>query len=132
MSIYFIQMIPKPIEIRFVDFGLANNFGDFIELHRDLRNYPNLMLAILWHEIKHEEGEWNLKDLAHDLTPNEGLKAWDVWKFMIKRPKTWIQMLPIYYQRDKGIVIDKSRIFIYSFLFIVFVLELAVVFALLR
>ena len=39
-------------------------------------------------------------------------------KFMIKRPKTWIQILPIYYQEEKGLIIDYNGLIVWFMIII--------------
>ena len=52
----------KP-QIIYVNNGIANNFGDTIEMNRWLVNYPKLYQAILKHELSHAPGKWDLSDL---------------------------------------------------------------------
>lgn len=93
-------------EIRFVDWGVANNFNDYIEIHKELPNYPDLYEPILNHEKKHSRKPFSLYDLVHDFKRTKGVNRFKLWKFMIKRPKTWVQILPFYYRKDKGFVYD--------------------------
>ncbi len=107
------------IEIKFVDWGLANNFGKVIELHKDLES--SLLLApILEHELKHTDQEELLEKLLHDLVPSKTDVKWYRYKlamFMLFRPKTWIQILPFYFQKKKGFVYDTSWIVFWSIIF---------------
>jgi len=101
------------MEIKFVDWGLANNFGEVIELHRDLES-SILLAPILEHELKHTNQEELLQKLLHDLVPSKtDVKYFrlKVAMFMLYRPKTWIQILPVYFHKGKGLVYDTSWIF---------------------
>jgi len=99
--------------IKFVEWGVANNFGDCIEIHKDLPNYPSLYIPIMDHERRHSKKTFTLYDLLHDLKRTRGLSRIRLWKFMIMRPKTWIQILPIYYKKERGIVYDLNLTIIY-------------------
>lgn len=101
------------IDIRYVDWGVANNFGNYIEVHKDLLKYPKLLRPILEHELKHTNKVFSFHDLKHDLTPS-GAKWGTLFKFMIARPKTWIQVLPFYWQKGKGFIWDLNLIIVYA------------------
>lgn len=96
-----------------VDYGIANNFGDFIEINKNLKKYPHLYNSILNHELKHKPGGFTWFDLKHDLKGNEFNK--DLFKFMFKYPKSFTQFLPIYWTRKKGFVYDTNLILVYIF-----------------
>ncbi len=105
-------------DIRECEWGVANHFGDFIEIHKDLKKYPKLRIQILRHELQHTDKIFSLYDLKHDLKAKVDKKA--LYHFMIRRPKTWIQFLPLYYQKNKGWVWDLNLILGYV-LFIIIV-----------
>ena len=92
------------MEVRYVKWGLANNFGTFIELNENLKDYPKLHDSILQHEFQHTDKLFTLHDLNHDLK-NDGHEV-DKILFMVKHPKTWIQFLPLYWTKSKGFVYD--------------------------
>ena len=110
MNVLFVMMV-KPIWIELVDKGVANRFSlpneELIEINWRLTEYPKLYYNVLQHELKHDENNFTAKDLKHDMfsrTPG-------LWKFMIKNPSTWVQLLPIYYDRKrKSFVYDWSAI----------------------
>lgn len=104
-----------PIEIREVEWGLANHFGNYIEVHKDLKKYRVLYNYVIGHELKHSPQDWSMKDFLHDAESIPWNVKLQLYKFMLKRPKTWIQILPIYYQKSKGIVIDWSMVVGYIF-----------------
>ena len=94
--------------IRPVKRGVANRFTyagwDEIEVHQDLFSYPILLDKILSHELKHEPGKPTFKDLKLDL--NDGIKKDGLMSFIIARPSTWIQIVPVWYNKDHGLVVD--------------------------
>ena len=108
----------KPIWIELVDKGVANRFSlpdeELIEMNWRLTEHPQLYSNILQHELAHHDGNFKIKDLKHDmLSRTPGL-----WKFMLKNPSTWIQVLPIYYDRKrKTFVYDWSVIASWAMIF---------------
>ena len=101
----------KPIWIELVDDGVANRFNfedhELIEINWRLTEHPSMYKAILEHELEHSDGDYDTKDLTHDLKA----KVPGLFKFMWKNPSTWIQLLPIYYsRRRKTFVYDWSAI----------------------
>lgn len=117
------------VEIKYVKWGLAARFGNVIELHEDLKNYPKLHDAIIEHEMLHDESSgYTVNDFLNDINGvgTEKISKWELFKFQLVRPKTWIHCLPFYYQRDKGFVIDWFRTIMYSLLaiFIIFDIEM--------
>ena len=109
-----------------VDSGVSNNFSTYIEIHRDLVNYPQLYSAILAHEQAHAQGKNTMYDFVLDMKHNKEINQWELFKFMIARPKTWTQFLPIYYQKDKGIVYDVNKIIKTFIIFVLLVLNIMI------
>lgn len=97
------------MEIREVDWGVANHFGDFIEIHKDLKKFPKLRNQILSHELRHSDKTFSFQDLKQDWK-DKTVPKWQLYMFMIRRPKTWIQFLPVYFQKDKGLIWDLNLI----------------------
>lgn len=105
------------VKIKLVDWGVANRFGDVIEIHKDLIKFPSLFSPILEHELSHtNEKGYKFDDFKADFFPQQNIKRRELWKFMLKRPKTWIQILPFYYQPSKGFVYDVSKIILWLIL----------------
>lgn len=101
----------KSLYIKFVNSGVANRFDDgefeVIEMNKRIRDEPELFYEILMHEVEHQEGEFGLDDLLHDMKS----KTPGLFKFMRKNPSTWIQVLPIYWHRNRSeLVYDWSSI----------------------
>lgn len=101
------------MEIRYVDYAIANNFGTYIELNQGLKMYPGLHDFILKHELAHTQREgFNKDDFLLDISSTEySLK--DMIKFMINNPSALWQFLPFY--KKKGIIFyDINMIIIWS------------------
>src|SRR5690349_10933748 len=100
------------MEIVFVDYGIANNFGNRIEVNRNLIWYPNLLYRILKHERSHNKGAYSKEDLKLDMfskkKPHEQVSSWELLKFCIAQPSGFRQLLPIYPASD-GWYLDKTR-----------------------
>lgn len=112
----------KP-KVILVDYGVASNFGSHIEINRELLEYPDLYDYVLEHELNHDEGEHTLHDIQNDF--HISLKmVFRLIKFCIKRPKTWIEFLPVY-KREGKIIYDTGMIISYSLL--IFVLIIAAI-----
>lgn len=87
------------MEVRYVPFGIANNFGDYIELNENLKKYPKLHDSILYHEYSHTNNPgFTFKDFMLDLRSPSTVSNWELLKFMVQNPRSFIQLLPIYKQ----------------------------------
>lgn len=106
--------------IEYVDWGIANNFGDIIELNKNLVDYPELFNPIMRHELEHTDKFFSWHDLKHDLVSSHKINQLQLLKFMFKHPKSFTQLLPIYWHSKRGIVYDVNLIITYSiFIFII-------------
>lgn len=93
------------MEIRYVPHAIANNFGSYIELNENLKKYPDLHDALLKHELSHTHSQgFTKEDLIIDLTET-GVKNKDLIRFMLKHPKSFLQLVPLY---------KKSGVWIYD------------------
>ena len=101
------------MKLSYVSSGLGNNFGNEIELNEHLKEYPELHSAVLSHELAHTNQAFTLKDLKLDLSKPE-VNSMDMLKFMLKYPKSFSQLLPVYYSKKHGFVYDINLILIYS------------------
>ena len=103
----------KP-KIRYVNYSVANNFGNYIEIHKDLKKYPKLLKYIKEHELEHSKISSSIEDFFHDIRPKfiNGLK---ILKFMITRPNTWIQLSPVWIKRET-LIYDPNRLIFYLFI----------------
>lgn len=100
--------------IKYVKGGLANNFGDVIEINENLRKYPELLNPILRHELNHTlNPNFNVEDLMLDITATHNIDQRKLLKFMIKHPRSLTQFLPIYFQKSRGLVYDINSLLFY-------------------
>ena len=104
-------------EIVWVDYGIANNFGERIEINRALVWYPNLCYRIIHHERQHSKTlNYNWNDFVLDMFSNEEphmrISAWEMIRFCIKNPSGWRQYSPIYKASD-GWYWDWGRVWAY-------------------
>jgi hypothetical protein len=107
------------LKIEYVKTGIGNNFGEVIELNENLKKYPDLHDSILKHELKHTDKGFTWYDLKHDITESN-VDSLDLLKFMIKHPRSFSQLLPIYFSKKHGFVYDINLIIIYVSLFIIY------------
>jgi len=108
------------MEVEYVDWGLANNFGTHIELNKNLKQYPKLHYKILRHELRHTNKPFSKQDLKNDFLETK-VSSVELIKFMIKNPKSMIQILPFYWTKRYGLVYDINLILTY--LIIVFIIS---------
>ena len=86
------------MEIRYVPWALANRFDTYIEINENLKAYPKLHDAILAHELAHTSSDgFTKKDFILDLSPGN-INYKDLFIFMCKNPKSFLQFAPIYIQ----------------------------------
>jgi len=97
----------KENNIVYVNYGLGNVIQGKIYLHKDLKENPELQMTVLKHELKHI-------DECEHVDLNEPWN-WDIFKFCIKRPSTWVQLFPIWIIRNK-IIYSKNMIMAWLFL----------------
>jgi hypothetical protein len=101
------------MEVRYVNHGIANNFGSYIEMHEGLKAYPKLHAYVLKHELEHTDKPGFTKhDFMHDIAQAE-YNIKDIISFMVHNPSSLKQLLPFYKQGDT-IIYDLNLIIIYS------------------
>ena len=106
------------MEIREIEYGVAYHYGNYIEVNKNLKKYPNLYKFIMEHEEKHLNViGFTVKDILYDI--EEAFK-WNnlkmvskIWWFMLKYPKSLFQLIP-FGIKEKKLVIDINRIIIYG------------------
>lgn len=113
-------MESNKIEIIDVNHGIANNFGTHIEINTNLRKYPSLLTPILKHELSHTNKLFSLHDLKLDFYKDSETNNWDMLKFMVRHPKSFTQLLPVYWSRKKGFVYDLNMLIMYLIMGCVF------------
>ena len=104
------------MKIEYVDSGIANNFGDRIEMHKGLKEYPHLHDAILKHELEHSNvSGFTRYDFMHDIgTANYSIK--EMFKFIVANPKSLLQFSP-FIKRGDTLYYDINLIIVWSFIF---------------
>lgn len=106
-------MVGEGLKLEYSRWGLANRFGDTIVLHQDLRGYPGLHDSILRHERGHTQAIFhNLKHDYLDIIDSPLKLMFFKMKFMLVRPKTWTQVLPVYVYKKRP-YIDLSMLLVY-------------------
>ena len=87
------------MEIRETTWGIANNFGDYIEVNKYLKEYPELYNAILYHELSHTNKKgFTKEDFLLDIGPSN-VNYLKLFVFMIRHPKSLRQFLPAYIEK---------------------------------
>ena len=101
------------MKVTFVNHGLANRFENCIEINKHLKKYPQLLKTILEHEYSHTDKSISKQDFKLDMMMPQALHYKQLFKFMIKHPKSFTQLLPFYYTRKRGFVYDVNMILMY-------------------
>ena len=112
------------MEIVYVEHSISNNFGNYIEVNKHLKNYPSLLEPILAHELSHSEKSWSLHDFKLDFFSHNHINHLELFKFMLKHPKSFYQLSPILYSREKGITYDINLLIMFITMFLVFTLTI--------
>jgi hypothetical protein len=98
--------------IRFVDYGVANNFGTYIEINKDLKKYPKLYKSIRKHELEHSKRKSFFSNFWLDFSNIHNTK--DYLVFVLNHPRSWIQFSPLY-KTKKGFFLDINLLIIEIF-----------------
>lgn len=112
------------MKIEYVEHSIANNFGSYIEVNKHLRDYPELLEPILAHELSHTDKAWSKEDFKLDLFSDNKINHWELIKFMIKHPKSFYQLLPVTYSKEKGFAYDISLLVMFLSMILVFSLTI--------
>ena len=109
-------MKKKQLKVRYVKHGLANFFGEYIEINEKLKYDKRLRDYIVKHELRHSSDF----DFGYEIS--EGIKlfanpilAFSLIAFHLKTPSTWIDLLPIQI-RNRKIIYDLNLIILYVFI----------------
>ena len=113
-------MTSTNLPIKYVNNGIANNFGTYIEVNKHLIEYPHLLEPILEHERAHTNQAVSVEDFKLDFMMPQALHYKELFKFMIKHPRSFSQLLPIYWNKEKGLVYDFNMMVMYLMMFCVF------------
>ncbi len=111
------------IPIVYTRWGLANRFDDSIELNENLKSSPELQAQLLAHELKHTDKKFTIEDLKHDLLSQQEIDYKKLIMFMLKHPRTLIQLLPLYWSpKRRQVIYDLNLIIIYGIFFCIIIL----------
>lgn len=109
------------MEIKYVNWGIANRYPNHITINRNLKDYPQLLEPILRHENLHTDETFTLHDFKLDFISNSNVNQWEMLKFMFKHPKSLTQLLPIIYVKGEGFKYDINMIIMYSIFASIFI-----------
>ena len=110
---------PKIID---VDYGIASNYGDFIEINKKLRKYPILRDKIIEHEKRHSSGGYTKKDLKNDFQSKDSY-FFESLKFCLTNKEGFINFFPLMYSYNmKDWTYNTSAIFPVLFFGMIFTL----------
>ena len=113
-------MAKLKIPIIDVNHGIANRFSDCIEVNKHLHNYPKLYYPIIRHELEHtNKSGFSMKDFKHDINAEHSVDRIQLLKFMFKHPKSFTQILPIYYNKKRRFVVDINLGIMYGIMFLI-------------
>lgn len=113
----------KNIPIRLVDYGLANNFGDCIEVNKYLVKNEELYNYVINHELGHTNKFFSIYDLKHEFKFNMKMVL-KLMIFSIRHPKSLIDILPVYRRKSK--IIFDLNMFVSYFLLAILVIALTI------
>jgi len=108
-----------------VSHSIANRFNDSIEINKHLKKYPELLKPILEHELAHTDKVWSKEDFVLDFLSKSNVNSFDLFKFMIKHPKSFLQLSPIIYSRKRGFVIDINLLIMFIIMVSIFILTIS-------
>lgn len=100
----------KQIKVFYCSKGLANFYGDYIEINKKLKYNKKVRDYI----IKHELGHSKEFDLGHEFQIDWKIMP-SLLFFFFTTPSTWIDLLPIQF-KDGQIIYDINLVFMYLFL----------------
>ena len=103
------------MKVKYVNYGLANNFGDYIEINKCFLKNKELHEYVLEHEKGHTDKLFSIQDLKNDVF-FDIRKVIKLIKFIIFKPSTWIDFMPIQIKKNRGIYFDLNMIILYIIL----------------
>lgn len=109
-------MKKKQIKILYKRYGLANFFGNYIEINEKLKDKKKIRDYIIHHELGHKK-EF---DLLHEFKIDWKVLPSILW-FVLTTPSSWIDFSPIQY-RDKKIIYDVNLSILYALVIILLVI----------
>lgn len=109
-------MKKKQLKVRYVKHGLANFFGEYIEINKNLKYNKRLRDYVVKHELKHSPDF----DLGYEMSETIKLfvnpsLTFSLIVFYLKNPTTWTDLLPIQIRNNK-LIYDLNLIILYAFI----------------
>ena len=108
-----------------VNHSIANRFPNHIEINKNLKDYPELLNPILAHELAHTDKTFSWHDFKLDFLSNTKVYYPDLLRFMIKHPRSFLQLSPVIKSNGK-FIFDINLFIIYSSFLLVFLTTLYV------
>ncbi len=118
----------EQLKIVYRGYGIADRFPDgIIELNKHLKKWPTLHKSLIQHEARHTNNQkFNKKDLVHDLsTPNQ-INTFKMMKFIMRHPLSLVQFMPVYWTKNRGLIVDYNLIIIWSVISVIVFLGLLI------
>jgi len=108
----------KQLKVKYVNKGIANFFGNYVEINIALKGNKKLRDYIIKHELGHSEKF----DLLHEFKIDWKIIPSLIW-FILKHPSTWRDFSPIQF-RDKKIIYDLNLSILYAILISLIILAI--------
>lgn len=97
------------LKVKYSDYGVANFFGNYIEINKKFKYNKPLRDYV----VKHELGHKNKFDLSHEFEIDYHI--FPLMIFILKNPSTWTDFLPIQFKKKK-IIYDLNLMILYVFI----------------
>lgn len=104
------------MKIVYSKYGLANNYGDHIEINKHLKNKKELRDYIIKHELGHKDNF----DLTYEFKNIKLLIVLKLFLFCLAHPSTLTDFSPVEI-KDKQLYFDLNKTILY-FIFVVVVI----------
>lgn len=79
-----------------VDYGVASNYGNLIELNKNLKLYPELRKKLIEHERRHSSGRYDKKDFFNDFK-SKNSTFFEVLRFCSRNKEGFVNFMPFMY-----------------------------------
>ena len=111
------------MDILYVPYGVANNFGSYIELNQELKKFPKLHDSILKHELQHTQKGF-LRNLVLDFTDKEFM--FERMRFLLITPSARRQFNPFYKSGNKRFL-DVNLLIAYGSITLFFIIAIVII-----
>lgn len=101
------------IDVEYINHSIGINFGDVIQLNKNLKKYPYLHNKVLKHEVEHTSNpRFTWYDFKHDYLTFDIRFGFLLILFCLWHPLALLQYFPLRY-RKKTIFYDANLIVLY-------------------